>query len=170
MDTGTCQAYVTGECNVNCFHCIVQLMVSLFLSLVFSRLCIFLLLHHRCWLMSWTFYIIFFYETVNPTVLVFIKQVIYWCLHFICKFFPPFFSVVFYFKYIIFIHLQAVTIFIDVIFLPLPNTYHILFHAIFWWCVGSYYHNGTGISEGSSPVSFFLFPFDSSGCTKMVLL
>ena len=59
------------------------------------------------WLTRWRFNIVFYYAP-STVVLVFIKYVLNWCLSCIWKLFPPFISVLFYFKSVIFLHLQAV--------------------------------------------------------------
>ena len=90
------------------------------LHVVFPGLRVFILPFCCCWLMCWTFRLIFSCKqfTIVP---VFIKNFLDCCLHWICKIFTPFLSVLFYCKYIICIHSQAVTLFHVYLLLVLPQ-------------------------------------------------
>ena len=58
----------------------------------------------------------------------------------------------------------------DMLSLKSPNISDLFFPTIFLWCVGSSYHIGTDISQGSFLVSYFLVPLESYGCTNMGML
>ena len=168
MDDITCQEYFSDEYNVHCYHYTVLLVFILFLPVLLPRLCVSLIIHRHCWLMCWIFNPVFYYASVT-ILLVFIRQLFSLCLHCISKLFPPFLSILFHCKSIIFIYSKAVTICCGCLLLALcqdlPNIlpYHLL--IVHWASIKAWYRDLTG----NTPCAIYLVLFDPIGCKNLGL-